>query len=90
MSLLDFLRGTRSDSAAQAKHRLQSLLAQERARAAAPDFLPRLQKELIGVIARYIHVDRDTVSMHIEDGHGGVSILEIEVELPAPHGYARR
>jgi cell division topological specificity factor len=54
-NLLDYLRGNEKKSAAVAKERLQIILAHERAGrgAAAPDYLPALQEELLEVIAKY-------------------------------------
>ncbi|MFM8615764.1 MAG: cell division topological specificity factor MinE, partial [Alphaproteobacteria bacterium] len=54
MSWLDFFRGRRKDdSAASAKERLQIVLAHERIGRNREDFLPKLQQELVAVVARY-------------------------------------
>ncbi len=82
MRLLDiFLRSSRQSSAPAAKERLQILMAHERAGRKGPDFLPKLQRDLLRVIAKYIRVDEDKVSVQVEDA-GGVSMLEVNIELP--------
>lgn len=73
--------GPRKTTAGAAKERLQILLAHERANLRGPDFLPLLQRELLDVIAKYVRVDRDKVSVRL-DRHGGTSTLEVNVELP--------
>lgn len=83
MSILDFFRGrpTRTGSATQAKERLQILLAHERVGAAQPDYLPRLHRDLLEVIGRYMQIDEDKVNVKI-DHLGSVSTLEVNIELP--------
>ena len=56
MSWLDYFRANRKPeppSADQAKERLQILLAHERIGRTREDFLPRLQQDLVAVVARY-------------------------------------
>ena len=80
MRLLDFFRSSPA-SAPAAKERLQILMAHERAGRKGPDFLPKLQRDLLRVVAKYIRVDEDKVSVHVEYA-GGVSMLEVNIELP--------
>ncbi len=82
-SLLAYLRGDEKKSAAVAKERLQIILAHERAGrgADAPDYLPALQEELLQVIAKYIHIDRDMIKVQLEK-HGDYEVLELNVTLP--------
>lgn len=90
MRLLDiFLRSSRQSSAPAAKERLQILMAHERAGRKGPDFLPKLQRDLLRVIAKYIRVDEDKVSVQVEDA-GGVSMLEVNIELPGGAATAGR
>lgn len=89
MRLVDFFRRSRP-SAPAAKERLQILLAHERTAASGPDFLPDLQKDLLKVIAGYVEIDEDKVSVQVERGDG-IATLEVNVELPAARpGTARR
>jgi len=82
-NLLDYLRGSNKKTAAVAKERLQIILAHERAGrgAAAPDYLPALQEELLAVIAKYIHIERDMLKVQLEK-HGDYDVLELNVTLP--------
>jgi cell division topological specificity factor len=84
MSWLDFFRGRRAEkgNATLAKDRLQIILAHERASRDGEDFLPRLQQELLAVVARYVQVDANKVQVNLERGEG-MSTLAIGVELPA-------
>jgi cell division topological specificity factor len=81
-SLLDYLRGNEKKTAAVAKERLQIILAHERAGrgAGTPDYLPALQEELLAVIAKYIHIDREKIKVQLEK-HGDYDVLELNVIL---------
>ncbi len=81
MSIISRLFGAkRHPSASVAKERLQIVLAHERARRDAPDFLPLLQQELLMVVAKYFHVQDDMIKIQLEK-LGETSVLEINVEL---------
>ena len=82
-SLIDLLRGEEKKTASVAKERLQIILAHERAGrgAATPDYLPALQEELLEVIAKYIHIDRDSFKVQLEK-HGDYEVLELNITLP--------
>lgn len=81
--LLDYLRGDEKKTAVLAKERLQIILAHERAGrgSSAPDYMPALQEELLAVIAKYIHVDRDSLKVQLEK-HGEYEVLELNITLP--------
>jgi len=84
MSLFDFFkRKPETSAAATARDRLQIVLAHERADRNAPDFLPQLQKELLEVIKKYVQIDDEKVAVKLER-ESGCSMLEVNVELPAP------
>jgi cell division topological specificity factor len=57
MSFLSFLLGQKKTSASVAKDRLQLILINERGTGVTPDYLPRLQKELVEVISRYVKIN---------------------------------
>jgi cell division topological specificity factor len=91
MSWLNFFRARRSEekpSASLAKDRLQIILAHERTSRDGDDFLPKLQQELLAVVARYVKVDENKVQVNLERGDG-MSTLAIGIELPG-NGTARR
>ena len=67
--------------ASQAKERLQIVLAHERIGRAREDFLPKLQQELVAVVARYVAIDPGKVNINLDRG-GDMSTLAIEIELP--------
>ncbi|WP_368417757.1 cell division topological specificity factor MinE [Rhodovarius sp.] len=91
MSWLDIFRAREKPkpvTASLAKDRLQIILAHERVGRGREDFLPKLQQELIAVVARYVTVDPEKVKVNLERGQG-MSALEINIELPG-NGTAGR
>src|SRR5215469_14324310 len=88
MRWFEFLRRPNVPSSAQtAKDRLQLILAHERHDRAQPDYLPSLQKDILGVIRKYVDVATDKLHVRLERGER-ISRLEIEVELPIAHRTA--
>ena len=82
MSLFDFFFPKKPPSASIAKERLQLVLAHERADRDSPDFLPRMQKELLAVVAKYIAIKDDMLRVSLGK-EGNTSVLEINVEMPS-------
>jgi cell division topological specificity factor len=83
MGFFDFFR-KKSETAQTAKDRLQIIVARERANTGggrAQSYLPRLQQELLEVIARYEKLDLDQVSVNL-DRKGDFEVLEINIVLP--------
>jgi cell division topological specificity factor len=83
MNLLNIFK-PKPRSAEAARDRLQILLAHERVSGGAPDFLPRLQRDILEVIRRYIEIDNDRVAVRVEK-EGEMSLLELNIELPQAH-----
>ena len=81
MSLLDYFRKQRTNSAAVATERLQILISHERGRRNAPDYLPKLQQELLAVIGKYVQVEQDALKVQVERD-GECEVLEVNVTLP--------
>jgi cell division topological specificity factor len=82
MGLLDYFRSSRrKGSASVAKERLQILVAHDRAQRHRPSYLPRLQKEILAVIRKYVEVDMNAVSVNYEQ-EGTQEILELNIVLP--------
>ena len=87
MSLLDLLFGKKKPTAAVAKERLQIILAHERATLdndgdnKTPEWLPDLQQELLAVIAKYIKIDQEALTVNLEK-RDNLELLEINVTLP--------
>ena len=80
MGLYELLFRPHRHSAAIAKERLKIVLAHERAGRHAPDFLPKLQKELIDVVCRYVEIREDMIRVNLGKS-GETSLLEINIEL---------
>lgn len=80
MSLFSYLR-KRKNTASVAKERLQIIISHERTQRSTPDYLPKLQEEILAVIAKYIPISRDKVSVNLERS-GDNAILELNVTMP--------
>jgi cell division topological specificity factor len=80
MSIFTYLR-RRTASASVAKERLQIIISHERSQRNTPDYLPKLQEEILAVIAKYVHVTRDKVSVNLER-MGDNSVLELNITMP--------
>lgn len=87
MRLFDFFK--RSSSAPVARERLQVLLAHERKARNQPDLLGVLREEILSVIAKHIALDPDKVQIKMDRGDT-VSILEVDIEIPATAEVALR
>jgi cell division topological specificity factor len=72
----------RRPTATVARERLQILLAHERASVGQEGLVATLREEILAVIAKHVPVERDKVRVKVERD-GEMSILEIEVEMPA-------
>ncbi len=82
MSFLSLLLGKKKTSANVAKDRLQLILINERGRGGVtPDYLPRLQKELIEVISRYVSIDPKDIQVNL-DTKDDLEVLEVKIEMP--------
>ena len=81
MSLLDYFRTSKPNTASLAKERLQILVAHERSSRNQPSYLPDLQKELLDVIRKYVNVSQDAITVHF-DQDGNQETLELNIVLP--------
>ena len=81
MSLIELLFGKKQKTAEVARDRLQIISAQERVKAQAPDYLPTLQKELLEVLSKYVHVSLDDIRIS-QETQDGVDVLELNITLP--------
>jgi cell division topological specificity factor len=91
MSWLDFFKARKQEAptASAAKERLQIVLAHERIGRTREDFLPKLQQEIVAVVARYVAIDPGKVNVSLDRG-GDMSTLEIAIDLPGPQGQGAR
>ena len=83
MGLLNFFRSPEPTSADIARERLQIVVAHQRADRNKPSYLPKLQRDLLKVIRKYVEVDEDAIRVNVEreDHH---EVLELNVVLPEP------
>ena len=54
---------------------------QRRRNASEPDYLPALQRDLVAVISKYIHINPDDIKVHLER-QDNLEVLEVKIELP--------
>lgn len=80
MSILNYLR-RRNTTAKIAKERLQIIISHERSQRHIPDYLPKLQEEILAVIEKYITIDRNQVLVNLER-IGDSAVLELNVTMP--------
>lgn len=80
MSIFNYLK-KRKSTAKVAKERLQIIISHERSKQNTPDYLPKLQEEILEVIAKYVSIDRDQVSVNLERS-GESAVLELNVTMP--------
>ncbi len=85
MSFFALFKGSKkaaNPTAHVAKDRLQLILINERGiGGVSPDYLPRLQKELIEVISRYVNIEPNDIQVHL-DRQDALEVLEVKIELP--------
>ena len=83
MSFFDFFRSQKKSSASVARERLQLILINERSDGdnSTPDYLPRLQRELVEVISRYVKINPDDIKVNMER-QDSLEILEVKIEMP--------
>jgi cell division topological specificity factor len=82
MSLLDYFRSTKKNTASTAKERLQIIVAHERNRRNSPDYLPQLERDILAVIRKYVDIADDQVSVSLEKSSDELSVLELNVTFP--------
>ncbi|MFV0436943.1 MAG: cell division topological specificity factor MinE [Desulfopila sp.] len=81
MRFFDFFRSNKSSgSASEAKERLQIIVAHERRNASKPDFLPKLQQDILAVVRNYIQISEDQIKLSV-DRKGDCEVLELNISL---------
>lgn len=81
MSIFDYFKSNKKNTASIAKERLQVIVAHERHKRNQPDYLPALQREILEVIRKYVNIEQDQIEVQLEN-NGDCSILELNVTLP--------
>ena len=82
MSLLDYFRSEKKNSASLAKERLQIIVAHERSQSGTPDYLPQLKQDILDVIRKYVNVGADAVQVQFDQNEDDLAVLELNVTLP--------
>lgn len=81
MDWMSLFRGSRKANAAIAKERLQVIVAHQRAGRTGPEWLPKLQQELLEVVRRYVQIDADAVQVETERDDD-IEVLRLNITLP--------
>lgn len=76
-----FFKRKSTSSASIAKERLQIIVSHERAKRSSPEFISKLQQELVNVIAKYVHINPDDVRVDLGQTEN-CSVLELNITLP--------
>lgn len=82
MSIFDYFRKNKQkQSASVAKERLQIIVAHQRTTRNQPDYIPRMQQDIVKVIKKYVDIEQDQVSVQL-DTVNNCSVLELNITLP--------
>ncbi len=83
MRLFDYIFNRQEkNTASQAKDRLQLVVAHQRFAQNQPDYFPKMQREILEVIRKYVDIDETELSMQL-DQNEDCSILELNLPLTA-------
>ena len=80
MSLFDFFKKNRHNSAAMAKERLQIIVAHRRSQGSQPQFLETMKQEILEVVKKYFAIDLADISADISR-KGETEMLELNINL---------
>ena len=80
MSFFNFLTGKKDSTAKIARDRLQIIIAQERAQADVPDYLPTLRRELMEVLSKYVSISPDDIRI-TQEKNDAMEVLELNITL---------
>ncbi len=82
MSIFSYFRSQKKPSSASvAKERLQIIVAHERHKREQPEYIEKMQREIVAVIRKYVEIDDEQVKVNL-DNNDECSILELNVTLP--------
>ncbi|RAU19552.1 cell division topological specificity factor MinE [Nitrincola tibetensis] len=80
--IFTFWRANKKTSASIAKDRLQVLVAHERSANQQPEWMPKMQREILDVIRKYVPIASDDLKMEVRNEGENVSVIEINVDYP--------
>ena len=78
--IVDYFRRPQN-TAKVAKERLQIIISHERTQRSKPDYLPKLQEEILAVLAKYMNISPEMVNVHLER-MGDSAVLELNITMP--------
>ncbi len=82
MSIFDYFRKSKEKQTASiAKERLQIIVAHQRTAMNQPDYIPKMQQDIVKVIKKYVDIEKDQVNVQL-DTVNNCSVLELNVTLP--------
>jgi cell division topological specificity factor len=83
--MLGLFQSSKKTKASLAKERLQIVISHERRHRDSPEYLPRLEQEILAVVRQYVPVDDEAVNVNWqrEDNY---EKLELNVILPDASG----
>jgi len=79
MTLLDFFLSKKKNTANIAKERLQIIVAERRKIDSEPKYLPKLKKEILQVICKYVKVNPKMIKIQLDQNKKDIAILELNV-----------
>lgn len=82
MSLLDYFRSSKKNTANTAKERLQIIVAHERKRRTGPDYMPQLERDILEVIRKYVDISPEQIAVSLEQRSDELSVLELNISFP--------
>ncbi|MBZ9611902.1 cell division topological specificity factor MinE [Rheinheimera maricola] len=82
MSLLDYFRSNKKNTANTAKERLQIIVAHERRKRNSPDYLPQLERDILEVIRKYVDISAEDIAVSLEKRDNELSVLELNITFP--------
>lgn len=80
LDLFSFFRQKKPSSAEIAKERLQIIVAHGGRTASSQDFLPRLEKDILEVVRKYIKISEDQINVSL-DKEDDCEMLGINISL---------
>jgi len=80
MSLFDFFKKSRHNSAATAKERLQIIVAHQRNQSSQPQLLETMKREILEVVKKYFAINLEDISADFSR-EGETEILELNINL---------
>lgn len=81
MALFDYFLVKKNSSAQVAKERLRIVIAHERIDRNGPEYLPRMRRDIMEVVRKYVIINDEQVSINYEKGVD-YDVLELNIALP--------